>query len=408
MLKQIAMISYHTCPLAAEEGKETGGMNVYVLELSKELAKQGWKVDIFTRAQGLNCSKIVNFRPNLRVIHLSAGVRGYISKKELPRYIDEFTQKVINFIHKEKISYRVLHAHYFMSGLIGANLIKEAFPNLPLIMHFHTLALMKNLVARDEGERESEYRVKSEFKLVKIADKIIASSLNDKTFISTLYNCPDEKIRVIAPGVDIKLFHPIAREKALKFIKEPETSKIILFVGRVEPLKGVDVLMYALKICLKKRPTVNFRLLIVGGNNRSRYFNCKELKRLKSLQETLGLGSIVKFVSQQKQKELPFYYNAADLVVMPSYYETFGMTALEAMACGAPVITTDTSGASEIIGKQRNLIIPVSNPLTLASEIIFSLKQKKNLQTQKQMLSKVRYLSWKKVAQETAKLYREL
>lgn len=408
MIKKIAMISYHTCPLAAEEGKETGGMNVYVLELSKELARLGFKVDIFTRSQGRNCSNIINFRPNLRVIHLRAGIKGYISKKELPHYLEEFSDQLNKFINKEALKYDVMHCHYFMSGLIGLDLIKKGVIALPLVIHFHTLALMKNLVARDESERESNQRIRGEFKLIKQANKIIASSINDKILISSLYDCPENKISVMAPGVDSKLFRPIDQEKALKFIQESKQSKIILFVGRVEPLKGVDVLMYALKICLKNNPLANFRLLIVGGNERNKYFNGKELKRLKSLQETLRLGSVVKFIPQQTQKDLPYYYNAADLVVMPSYFETFGMTALEAMACGTPVITTDSSGISEMIGQERNLIIPVSNPLILAAEIEFVLKQTKNFEMQKQLLEKVRHLSWKKVARETAKLYAKL
>ncbi len=407
--KRIAMISYHTCPLAYHEGKESGGMEIYVLELAKELSNRGVLVDVFTRLQDEKDAHIVQVQPHFRVIHLNAGPSSHVPKKELVRYIPEFAKKLHAFITKENSTYDLVHAHYYMSGLAALEL-QNAYKNrFPLITTFHTLALMKNLVARNEKERESDFRINTEMKLIQRSEKITASSVTDRDYLLSLYDCPPQKIEVITPGVDTKLFHRIDKKEAAKHINESPKQKIIMFVGRIEPLKGIDVLMYALKIYLHRNPKSDLKLMIVGGSNQALATN-DELERLKILQHTLHIHPAVEFIPQKQQIELPYYYNYADIVIIPSHYESFGMTALEAMACGTSIIVTDTTGISSIIDKElRNLLISANNPLMLATQIESVLNdQKKHEELQRKVMNKVKCMTWEQVANKMIRIYTAL
>ncbi len=400
------MISYHTCPLAFREGKESGGMNIFVYELAKKLAKTGIYVDVFSRLQDEKDGHIVQILQNFRVVHLKAGSFSHIPKRELIQYIPEFAEYIHSFISKEKTVYDLVHAHYYMSGLAALKLQELSQKKPPLITTFHTLALMKNLVARDEVERETDERIDSEIKLIDRSNRITASSITDRDYLMSLYDCPPEKIEVITPGVDTNLFHRIDKKDAARQINENPDQKIIMFVGRIEPLKGIDVLMYAMKIYLHRNPHSNLKLMIVGGSNKNHATN-EELIRLKELQHTLRIHPSVEFIPQQPQLILPYYYNYADIVVMPSHYESFGMTTLEAMACGTSIITTDTSGISGIIDRGlRNLVISANNPLMLAKQIESVLNdQGKHEALQKKVMKKVKKMTWSYVANKIAKLY---
>ncbi len=361
----IAMISYHTCPRASAEFKENGGMEVYVLELSRALAKMGHEVDIFTRSHEFNDPLVIQEAPNLRVVHIPAGPQEKVQKKKLVAYIPEFAEHLLRFIHDEGFRYDVVHAHYYMSGLVAKKVFaaEKKFSVKPadFVMSFHTLALMKNLVARDTLERESQFRINAEFELMKRADAIIAASETDKAYMEYLYGTTGGNIHVIYPGINTDVFHPIEKVVAREHIGASREHKIVLFVGRVEPLKGIDTLMYAIKIHKSKHPRETVCLWIVGGDMSS-----KAMRELESLRSTLGIvKESVHFVGRQPQTELPYYYNAADVVVMPSHYESFGMTALEAMGCGVPVITTNVAGVSAHVSH----VISVNNPLLLSDTI---------------------------------------
>ncbi len=247
--KRLAVVSYHTCPLS-DEGSEVGGMNVYVLELSKELARNGYVIDIFTRSQSEKSPKIVQVMKNLRVIHLPSGPQKYIPPKMLLNHIPEFLKNFYKFVEKENREYDLLSCHYYLSGIVGLD-IKKKF-SLPMLMTFHTLALMKNLVARGSEEKETIQRIETELDLVGKAERIIATSENDAEYLATLYDCPREKIQVLIPGINLEIFHPMDKNSAKRKIGADLGHKIILFVGRIEPLKGVDVLLYALKILIER------------------------------------------------------------------------------------------------------------------------------------------------------------
>ncbi len=398
-MKKIAVISYHTCPLSSQEGKEVGGMNIYVLELSKRLVKIGYSIDIFTRQQDSVSEKIVEISKNLRVIHIKAGPQKDIEKKELIRYIPEFVDNLNGFVKKNSLSYDLIDCHYYMSGIAGVNLGEKW--NIPFAITFHTLALMKNLVAKTDQEKESIERIYAEKLLAKRAAIVISPSETDKEYLKFLYGCEDGKIAIVSPGVDTKKFSPIDKNLAKEKIGFHKNGKLILFVGRIEPLKGIDVLLYSMKMLVEKNPQINVYLWIVGGDtSKSVEFWPEELKRLEELRGILGLKSSVKFVGRKKPEELPFYYNAAEFLIGPSQYESFGMTALESMSCGIPVITTDVTGVSDLFDeKHQTLVSSANNPLHL-EQIMENLliDDKFHEKVSREVFERVQDLDWENVA----------
>ncbi len=402
--KKIAVISYHTCPLSDEKDAQIGGMNTYILELSKAMAKMGFSIDIYTRLVDINSSRIVNIAPNLRVIHLPAGNCVEIPKNQLAKYIPEFLESFFKFTRENNLSYNLTNAHYYLSGLVALQ-IKKRF-KIPLYITFHTLALMKNLVAKNKEEQATIARVKSELLLCRLADKVIATSKTDCAYINSLYNCPMDKIAVLTPGVDLKKFRPIDKKEAKKAVNADPNQKIILFVGRIEPLKGIDVALYAIKILLQEKCEYPFCLWIVGGNNIAEKKEwSKELKRLEEIRKILNIESYVRFLGKKQRSELPFYYNASEVVIMPSQYESFGITALEAMACSIPVITTDVTGISSSFDNESLLITSTSNPIMLAEKIKKLLTQEPEYKKiNKNILKQVRDLSWDNIANKAASL----
>ncbi len=404
----IAMISYHACPLAYQEGKETGGMQVYVLELAKALVKMGNQVDIYTRIQDTISPEIVDFLPGMRVIHLPAGPRHSLDKTLLIKHIPVFTRNLQHYIRNNKLAYDLIHAHYYQSGLIAMQIRSKYGNRAPLVTSFHTLGLIKNMVARTPAETAAPERVTIEFDLVKKSTAIVAASELDREYLFHLYNCPPEKINVVNPGVDTTIFKPIPKEEALDYIASVTREKTILFVGRIEPLKGIDVLMHSLKILQTKKPALDVCLLIVGG--RPAKDKPEELQRLKNLEKTLGISPIVGYVTQRHQHELPYYYNSADVVVLPSYYESFGMTALEAMACEVPVIITNTTGVSSLFGHELSqLIVSANNPLELATQIENVINNQRFRQEYRHKVRKlIRHFTWEETARKTIAVYKRI
>lgn len=327
-----------------------------------------------------------------------------VSKKKIYKYIPEFQKNFYAFTKKEKLSYDLVSCHYYLSGLIGLDIKRKN--QLPLIMTFHSLALMKNLVARDGEEREDFRRIKAELRLVRYADRIIATSFTDEAYLNALYNCPKEKISVITPGVNTKIFKPLDKDKAKAVIKADVNHKIVLFVGRIVPLKGIDALLYAIKILQRSSPEFNVCLWVVGGDGELTSENqSKELNKLIRLKEILKTQTIVKFVGRETQKRLPYYYNSSEVVVMPSHYESFGIVALEAMACGVPVITTDATGASELFDKNNYLIASSNNPLLLAKKIKHLLQDKNDYKKlSEDIFTRVQALSWGRIANKFAEV----
>lgn len=402
--RRIAVISYHTCPLSDSEGEETGGLNVYVLELCKQLAKIRYTIDIFTRSSDKNNQRIVEVAENLRVIHIVAGKEEKIEKKKLILYIPEFLINMYDFINENKVTYDLIYSHYYLSGIIGLQM-KEKY-KIPLFVTFHTLAFMKNLVARSESEREDVRRIEYEILFTKKADKIISTSNSDAQYLISLYGCRKSKISVVTPGVDLKIFSPKDKNKAKKAVGLEANCKLILFVGRIEPLKAIDVLLYAVKILLSNNPKMRLCLWILGGITKGVGKKPQELERLEGLSKSLNILPLVKFIERKHQNELPNYYNASEIVVLPSHYESFGIVALEAMACGIPVIITDTTGAAKLFDKGKSpLVTSPNNPLMLSKKIKHLLTDKNEYQkVRNEVLEKVKELSWENIAEKFIKI----
>ncbi len=403
--KRLAVILYHTCPLSDEVDAEIGGANTYVLELSKSLAKKGKVLDVYTRLQDPKSERIVQVSPNLRVIHLPAGPLKKLHKKEQEQYIPDFLDNFYTFVEKEELEYSIVSCHYYLSGIAGLDIKKKL--GIPMIMTFHTLGLMKNLVARSDDERESIERIQTELQLVKESDQIIATSETDSEYIEALYSGDSKKISILIPGVNLTLFKPLDKLKAKKAIGAESEHKIILFVGRIEPLKGIDVLLYSLKIILNEYPDFKLCVWIVGGDVSKPADNwSKELKKLNEVRKILSIDTAVKFVGRKEPSELPAYYNASEVLVLPSHYESFGITAVEAMACGVPVITTDVAGVSDLLDhKHDQLITSANNPVLLADKIKSVLCDKKEYaKLSSELPQRVKDLSWDDAADRFMKL----
>ena len=346
----IAMISYHTCPLAILGGKNTGGMNVYVRELTRHLGMQDVHVDVFTRSENEHephVSHDLGF--GNRVVHIPAGPEVTLSKLELTNYLDVFADRIDEFVQSKGLRYDLIHAHYWMSGISSLTLAKRW--QVPVLQMFHTLGLVKQMIARSAEEMEGDYRINGEKTVIEQVDAIIASTESERMQLKDLYHAPDKKIIIIPPGVDTTRFYPIDKAEAREAIGIPEEDRMVLFVGRIEPLKGIDTLIEAMaKLKMKCHRCPHYLVIIGGDADASPQATNSEMARLKTLSHELGIEDIIIFLGKRDQAKLPYYYSAAEVVVMPSHYESFGMVALEAMACGTPVIASEVGGL-------RNLII---------------------------------------------------
>jgi len=346
----IAMLSFHTCPIATLGGKDTGGMNVYVRDLTRHLGRLGIHIDVFTRSQDEHVPHVLHdLGFGNRVVHVKAGPEVPLPKKELVGYIPDFVEGVRKFSNEKGIKYDVIHSHYWMSG-VAAGSLSDNWGSVPIIHMFHTLGEMKNRVARGKEEREGDYRLDGERNVLRRADRIIAATLAEKAQLEWLYKADVSKITIIPPGVDVSRFYPIPKDEARQFIGLAPEDRMILYVGRVEPLKGLEVLIKAVS-CLRLRDLKEpVHLAIIGGDPEAEPPDLTaEMTRIQKLCDDLCMGKMVVFLGKRDQDTLPYYYSAAEVLVMPSHYESFGMVALEAMACGTPVIVSQVGGLAFLV-----------------------------------------------------------
>jgi D-inositol-3-phosphate glycosyltransferase len=369
---RIAMLSYHTCPLATLGGKDTGGMNVYVRDLTRELGRRGVGVDVFTRSQDEHVPHVLHdLGYGNRIVHIPAGPEIPLEKTELHGYVETFVENILDFTVSKNLKYDLLHAHYWLSGLAGLELREQW--GVPLIQMFHTLALMKNRVALTPDDAEPDVRVESELKLLREADRIVAATQAELAQIQWLYQTSTERVVVIPPGVDTAHFYPIAIDEAREFISMEDDTRMILFVGRIEALKGIDTLIKAMARLQKEGFTRDHPacVAIIGGDaDVSEEELSAEMARLQTMRQEAGLGDIVKFLGKRDQDTLQYYYSAAAMVVVPSHYESFGLVALEAMACGTPVVASETGGLAFLVRDgETGFHVPTGNDEALAERI---------------------------------------
>ncbi|MFC1937777.1 glycosyltransferase [Chloroflexota bacterium] len=390
------MLSVHSCPLGRLGGKNTGGMSVYIRELARELGKWGHTVDVYTRAHGHEYKPIVEIGQNVRLIHLKAGKDREMDKLEIYPHLADFACELEGFCRDNQLQYDVIHSHYWLSGLVG----KWVQPqwDIPHMVMFHTLGAVKNSIGI--GEDEPELRITSEREIGAECHRVIAATEKEEEELHQLYRVCRENIRIIPCGVNLELFRPIDREVARRRLGLNGKS-IILFVGRVDPLKGIDKLLMGMAYFQQEqRPG----LMVVGGDE----CNQAEVKRLKSLSQSLHIEDWVTFLGTVEQEMLPYYYSAADTCVVPSYYESFGLVALESLACGTPVLATNVGAVESVIRQGENGYMVADNaPRRLTEKIaqLLSMASQRPLSTSFIRESVVRF-GWSNVAEALIEEYR--
>lgn len=408
---RIAMLSYHTCPLATLGGKDTGGMNVYVRDLTQELGHLGVHVDVFTRSQDEHVPHVLHdLGYGNRVVHVQAGPEHPAGKQEIAKYIPEFVEGVKQFAAEKGIQYNVIHSHYWMSGL-AAEQLSDEWGGVPIVHMYHTLGEMKNRVARSEDERAGEDRLDGERQVLRRADRIVVATLAELTQLRFLYHADDRKLVTIPPGVDTSHFYPIPADEAKEFIGLKPEDRMVLFVGRIEPLKGVDTLITAMSCLDVEGLNKPVHLAIIGGEpNAIAGDMTAEMTRLQKLCDELAVGHTVVFLGKRGQDTLPYYYSAAEAVVMPSLYESFGMVALEAMACGTPVIASEVGGLGYLVQNgETGFTIPDSDPQALCQKLSGLLSDAPLRETMGRRASTYALdYAWEKIAIQIIGVYKSL
>ena len=407
---RIAMLSYHTCPLAILGGKDTGGMNVYVRELTRQFGRIGIHVDVFTRSQDEHVPHVVHeLGYGNRVVHVPAGPEVPLPKREMAEYIPQFVEGIKQFVAEKDIQYDLIHSHYWMSGL-AAEALSDAWGKVPIVHMFHTLGEMKNRIARSEDEREGAYRIDGEKRVIARVDRIIASTLAEQTQLQFLYKANKRKITIIPPGVDTSHFYPIPMDEARQYLGVDPDNKLVLFVGRIEPLKGLDTLVKAISWRRTFKPG-QVTLAIIGGDpDASPQEMSAEMARIQKLCDDLCMGRMVVFLGKRAQDTLPYYYSAADVLVMPSHYESFGMVALEAMACGTPVIASQVGGLAFLVKDgETGYHVPDQDPEALCEKLLDILSDPH--QREKMGLRAAEYArdyAWANIANQMLEVYKSL
>lgn len=391
------LISFHTCPLSTPGVWDAGGLNVYVLHLAKELGKLGWAVDIYTKDHSGTKKKIVNLKNNVRVIHLKVGERRNVKKDELINLVPEFSLKIKSFIKERSLSYQIIYAHYYLSGLCAEILSYDLA--VPFILTFHTLGVLKKIY----GSKPNTKRILLEEKVAEASARIIVSTELEKKSLQDYYGVPGSKIVVLPPGVDTNLFHQRSKDESRSRLNLPEEKRIILFVGRIDPIKGLTNLVASVHQLVRLHPDFeeNFLVLLVGGQVHSRAFwQQPEVIRVKRMIERKGLSCCVKFLGAKPHRQLIYYYSAADVVVLPSAYESFGLVIMEAMACGRAVLASRVGGLKFLVENEKTGMLFANKNRRQLSQKLWLLLQDSELRKKlgAEAAKAVRQLSWSKQA----------
>jgi D-inositol-3-phosphate glycosyltransferase len=340
--RRIATLSVHTSPLDQPGGGDAGGMNVYISEVSKQLAGMGIEVEIFTRATCSDLPARVELAPGVTVRHISAGPFEGLDKNDLPAQLCAFTSGVL----REEASHEpgwfdLVHSHYWLSGQVGW-LAKERW-GVPLVHTMHTMARVKNAALAEGDAPEPQLRAIGEAQVVEAADRMVASTAEEAGQLVDLYGADASRVATIAPGVDLGVFAPGSRAEARRRIGVPGDAVMLLFVGRIQALKAPDVVLAAAAELLAAAPSIRDRLVVavVGGPSGSGLAKPEHLHKLAG---SLGVADVVRFDRPVPQPELADFYRAADLTLVPSYTESFGLVAVESQACGTPVVAAGVGG----------------------------------------------------------------
>ena len=397
MSYSVAMLSMHTSPLDMPGStRDAGGLNVYINQLTRELGQSQNVIDIFTRRTNKHIPTIVQITPQVRVIQIHAGPPVTVRKDELFQYSTDFARRIDEFRRKENIQYDILHSHYWLSGVAALQLAHRwAIPHITM---FHTLAYLKQLAKPDETV--PFIRLEMERRLIQQADHIIASTNDERIQIIRHCGATPGQVRVIPCGIDLKMFKPqnqqLARTKLGLELREP----VLLFVGRLEPFKGPDLLLRSAAMMQEKA-----QIIIVGGKSP----NDKDMQQLKELAVQLKISKRVHFIDAQPQYKLPGIYSAADVTVVPSYHESFGLAAVESLACSTPVVATRAGGLTTVVQNNKTGFLVPRCPGFFAERLDSLLQNPTTLQEMRMAARpSVLQFSWKNVANMVQNMYEDV
>ena len=366
MAHRIALISDHASPLAAAGGIDSGGQNVYVAAVARNLARLGHSVDVFTRCDSPDLAPVVDWQPGVRVVHVPAGPAEFVRKERLLPMMEDFAAFMRRFCEREG-GYDLAHANFFMSGLVASEL-KTAL-GIPFVMTFHALGLVRRMHQGDADEFPQE-RTAIERRLMADADAIVAECPQDLDDLVQLYGANPRGIAVIPCGYEPKQFWPVERRFARKTLGLEPNSKLVLHLGRLVPRKGADNVIRGLARLVHRQRTAA-TLLIVGGNSDIPDPQVTpEIRRLREIAQSEGVAGRVVFTGRRSREVLKLYYSAADAFVTTPWYEPFGITPVEAMACGTPVIGSNVGGIKySVVDNETGFLVPPNEPDSLARQL---------------------------------------
>ena len=368
-LHRIAILSVHTSPLHQPGTGDSGGMNVYIAETAKRIAARGIEVEIFTRATSLTEPESTELAPGVLVRHIPAGPFEGLRKEDLPAQLCAVTAGVLRAeAAKNEGFYDLIHSHYWLSGQVGW--IAQERWGVPLVHTMHTMARVKNLTLAQGDSPEPAIREIGEEQVVTAADRLVANTHAEAKELIELYHADPNRVRVVHPGVDLDVFVPGNQSVARKDLGVTEDAIVLLFVGRIQPLKAPDVLIEAAAAILKRNPELRSRLVVAicGGPSGS---GLERPDALVTLAEQLGVSDVVKFVPPTSRAELVRWFQAATVCVVPSYSESFGLVAIEAQACGTPVIAARVGGLPTAVRDGiSGLLVDGHEPETWANQIL--------------------------------------
>ena len=392
----IAMISIHSSPVGELGTRDTGGMSVYIRELSRELGKRGHRIDIFTRSNGLHSEPIIELAGNVRLVHLSVNGNGNHPKEDLYTHLPAYFSAMEEYAGGRNRFYDLIHSHYWLSGELGLR-ARERW-SLPHVFMYHTIGVAKNEACADE--KEPPLRIAAEERLGRSCHRLLTAAERDRQLIKRLYGVSDQKIGVVPCGVNLDLFHPMDRAEARSRIDVDPSVPLVLYVGRFAPVKGIRRLLNAIARLQDHR---KLQLMLIGGDGP----DSPVTTALRQQVHHLGIADRVFFAGRIAQRDLPLYYNAADVLVVASYYESFGLVALESMACGTPVVTTPVGAMESIVHNGINGEVIASPSVgALASGLDRAIRRWwRNPPSAARVRDTVRKFRWSKVADAVVQEY---
>jgi D-inositol-3-phosphate glycosyltransferase len=402
---RVAMISEHASPLAALGGVDSGGQNVYVYQLAQALVAFGYEVDVFTRRDHPSRNGVVKLSDNLRVIHVPAGPPRYVRKEDMFPHMTEFTRYMYHFLQEK--SYDLIHANFWMSGLVAMHL--KHLLSIPFVITFHALGKVRRIHQKDADEFP-DARLEIEERIMQEADSIIAECPQDQADMTGLYHADPSKIKIIPCGFNPNEFDPVPKDVARAKLGWPLNERIVLQLGRIVPRKGIETVIRGFAKFQKHNETPT-RLFIVGGNTAEPDpQTTPEIGRLQTIAEEEGVAGAVHFTGQMDRRLLGYCYSAADVFVTMPWYEPFGITPLEAMACGTPVIGSDVGGIKFTVKHgTTGFLVPAKNTDALAVCLHEFFKNLEHMALMgEEAVKQVRQFTWNKIAGKISNLYEEV